>query len=98
MYYLRKEPHERVIPEIKKTDGTVIPERTYMVEDRALYKHDYFNRFYRQEYTGEKREQLHLFKTESIEEIKEQREALYNYSGEWFDIYDEHGKIEQPEE
>lgn len=27
MYYLRKEPYEMTIPEIKKTDGTVIPEK-----------------------------------------------------------------------
>lgn len=98
MYYLRKEPYERVLPEVKKTDGTVIPERKYTVEDRALYKHNNLNRFYRQEYTGEKRDGMHLYKTSSIEEIKYQREALYNYSGEWFDIYDEYGKVEQQEE
>ena len=40
------------IPAIKKTDGTVIPERKYMAEDRAVYKHPRYSRFYRGEFTG----------------------------------------------
>ena len=52
MYYLRKEPYEQTIPAIKKTYGTVIPERKYMAEDRAVYKHPRYSRFYRGEFTG----------------------------------------------
>lgn len=31
MYYLRKEPYEQIIPQIEKTDGTIIPERKYII-------------------------------------------------------------------
>ena len=52
MYYLRKEPYEVIIPEIKKTDGTVIPERKILTDDRAIYKADDCERFYRQNFSG----------------------------------------------
>ena len=52
MYYLRKEPYEATISEIKKTDGTVIPERNYMTEDRAVYKHYRFSRFIVKHFVG----------------------------------------------
>lgn len=52
MYYLRKEPQEKTIPEIAKTDGTVIPERKFMSDDRAIYKAKEFSRFYRGDFKG----------------------------------------------
>ena len=52
MYYLRKEPYEQIIPQIEKTDGTIIPERKYIIEDRAIYKHPQFSRFYRGGFVG----------------------------------------------
>lgn len=94
MYYLRKESYEQIIPEIKKTDGTVIPERKYITEDRALYKHNKFSRFYRSGYTEFKKSRMHLYKVKTLKTILEQREALYDYCGEWFDVYDENGKVE----
>lgn len=94
MYYLRKEPYEKTIPEIQKTDGTVIPERKYMVEDRALYKHNQFSRFYRQSYTGDKGNGCRLYKAKKLSTILRQRKALFDYCGEWFDVYDENGKVD----
>lgn len=96
MYYLRKEPYEQTIPVIEKTDGTIIPERKYMVEDRALYKANGLSRYYRREFTGDKQPGFTLYKVKKLSTIKKQREGLFNYCGEWFDIYDENGKVELP--
>ncbi|WP_143318932.1 hypothetical protein [Clostridium sp. HBUAS56010] len=96
MYYLRKEPYEKTIPVIEKTDGTIIPERKYMVEDRALYKANGLSRYYRQEFVGDKQPGFTLYKVKKISTILKQREALFNYCGEWFDVYDENGKVELP--
>lgn len=94
MYYLRKEPYEQVIPEIKKTDGTVIPERKYMTDDRALYKSNNMNRLYRGQYPKPKQKSLNLYKVKKLATILEQRERLHEYCGEWFDVYDENGKVD----
>lgn len=93
MYYLRKEPYEQIISEIYKTDGTIIPERKYMTEDRAVYKHARFSRFYRQTY-GKTDTELRLYKVKTLATILNQREAMHEYCGEWFDVYDENGKID----
>ncbi|ARC85661.1 hypothetical protein U732_1099 [Clostridium argentinense CDC 2741] len=92
MYFLRKESCEVTIPEIKMTDGTVIPERKYMTEDRALYKAN--GRFYRKEYSKPHQRGLKLYKVKKLSTILEQRECLYEYCGEWFDVYDENGKVD----
>lgn len=94
MYYLRKEPYEQTIPVIEKTDGAIIPERKYMVDDRALYKANGLSRYYRREFTGDKQPGFTLYKAKKLSTIKKQREGLFNYCGEWFDIYDENGKLE----
>lgn len=94
MYYLRKEPYEDTIQQIKKTDGSVIPERKYTTDDRALYKHNRLNRFYRQSYTGDKGDGCHLYKAKKLSTILRQRKALFDYCGEWFDVYDENGKVD----
>ncbi|MDO5540618.1 MAG: hypothetical protein Q4F83_11210 [Eubacteriales bacterium] len=96
MYYLRKEPYEQTIPEIRKTDGTVIPERKYMTEDRAIFKHPKFARFYRGTYSGlnGKYQGMKLYTCKTLKKIKELQERTEEYCGELFDIYDENGRVE----
>lgn len=93
MYYLRKEPHEAIMQAIEKTDGTVIPERKYMSEDRALYKANGLSRFYRRDYTGDKQPGFSLYEVKKLSTIMRQRQTLYDYCGELFDVYDETGKV-----
>ena len=95
MYYLRKEPYEQTIPPIKKTDGTVIPERKYMVEDRAVYKHPRYSRFYRGEFTGinGKYQGMKVYTCKKLKKIKQLQESTFDYCGEMFDIYNENGKV-----
>ena len=94
MYYLRKEPYEIIIPEIHKTDGTVIPERKIITDDRAIYKHNNYSRFYRQNFTGTYNlDGMTLYWCEQLEEILELRQSTFYYCGEWFDVYDENGKV-----
>jgi hypothetical protein len=93
MYYLRKEPYESTISEIRKTDGTIIPEKKYTVEDRAVYKHYDFSRFYRKPYPG-KHKGLKLYQVKRLKTILENRKLLFEYCGEWFDVYNENGKLE----
>lgn len=96
MYYLRKEPYEAVIPEIIKTDGSVIPERKYMTDDRAIYKHHDFSRYYRGDFTGieGKRNGMRVYQCKTLKKILQLRQSTFNYSGEWFDVYDENGKVD----
>nr|WP_145401697.1 hypothetical protein [Paenibacillus xylanexedens] len=95
MYYLRKEPEEHLIPEIKKTDGTMILERKFMSDDRAIYKHHDFSRFYRGTFTGltETHQGMKVYQCKTLKKILELREEMYLYSGEYFDIYNENGKV-----
>lgn len=95
MYYLRKEPYEQIIPEIKKTDGTVIESRKYMTEDRAIYKNESLSRFYRGEYKGSsgKYQGMEVYKCENLKDILELQKSTMEYCGELFDVYDEDGKV-----
>lgn len=95
-YYLRKEPTEVVIPEIRKTDGTVIPERKRMTDDRAVYKAREFSRFYRGPFMGlsGKYQGMKVYTCKTLKRILELREAMHDYCGEWFDVYDENGKVD----
>lgn len=95
MYYLRKEPYEQTVQEIRKTDGTVIPERKYITEDRAIFKHPRFSRFYRGTYSGlnGKYQGMKLYTCKTLKKIKELQERTEEYCGEAFDIYDENGKV-----
>ncbi len=96
MYYLRKEPYEEMSSEIKKTDGTVIPAYTYMTDDRAIYKAHNLSRFYRQTFrgVGVNPTGMKLYTCKTLKRILELRQGIYDYCGEWFDVYDENGKIE----
>ncbi|OMF70483.1 hypothetical protein [Paenibacillus glucanolyticus] len=95
MYYLRKEPHEVVIPAIDKTDGTVIPERKYTSEDRAIYKHSRLSRWYRGRFTGisGKYQGMRVYQCKTVKRILEIRKSTYKATGEYFDVYDENGKV-----
>jgi hypothetical protein len=95
LYYLRKEPYEQTMPEIKKTDGTVISERKYMTEDRAIFKHPRFSRFYRGNFTGinGRYHGMKLYTCKTLKRIKELQQSTFDYCGEMFDIYDENGKV-----
>ena len=96
MYYLRKEPHEAVIPEIIKTDGSVIPERKYMTDDRAIYKHREFSRFFRGVFSGidGKYQGMRVYQCKTLKRIIQLQKETFDYCGELFDIYDENGIVE----
>jgi hypothetical protein len=94
MFYLRKEPYEQIIPKIEKTDGTIIPERKIISDGRALYKANGMSRFYRRSYTGLKQEGFRLYQVKKLDTIFNKRENLHEYCGEWFDVYDENGKVD----
>lgn len=96
-YYLRKEPHDRIIPGMKKTDGTIIPERHYMTDDLALYKDNRLSRFYRDYYQKPHNPGVHLYTAKTLKTIITQRKALFDYCGEWFDVYNENGIVAHPE-
>ena len=95
MYYLRKEPYEVTIDAILKTDGTVIPERKYTTDDRAIYKSNRFSRFYRQVFKGvdQKPKGVKLYTCKTLKTILKLRQSMYDYCGEWFDVYDENGMV-----
>lgn len=99
MYYLRKEPYEVTIPEIKKTDGTVIPERKEKIEDRAIFKAKNLSRFYRGDFSGldGKYQGMKVYTCKTLKNILALRESMHKYCGEWFDVYDENGKVELDE-
>lgn len=95
MYYLRKEPYEETIGEIRKTDGTIIPERKYITDDRAIYKAHQFSRFYRQTFMGMDVNPpgMKLYTCKTLKKILELRQLMYDYCGEWFDVYNENGNV-----
>lgn len=90
VFYLRKPECEVVIPEIKKTDGSVIPERQCKLEDRAIYKHPELNRFYRGVFTGlnGKYHGMKIYTTTSLREARELQNTMKEYCGETFIIFD----------
>lgn len=96
-YYLRQEPRESTIPELAKTDGTVIPERKYMSDDRAVFKHGRFSRFYRGTFSGidGKYQGMRVYRCKTLKNILSVREATYRTNGEYFDVYDENGKVQE---
>lgn len=96
MYYLRKETYEKIIPEIVKTDGTIIPKRVYKTGDRAVYKATDVARFYRQPFMGIKTHPkgMRLYTCKRLKTILALRQATFDYCGEWFDVYDENGKVD----
>lgn len=61
--------------------------------DRALYKHSWFSRFYREDYPTPHQGCLRLYKAKRLSTILSHRKALHNYCNEWFDVYDQDGNI-----
>ena len=96
MYYLRKEPYEGIGQEVEMTDGTIIAAKKYMTDDRAIYKHPKFSRYYRGDFKGtdEKYQGMKLYKCKKLKTILSLREDMFNYCGEWFDVFDENGKVD----
>jgi hypothetical protein len=78
MYYLRLEPNDS------------------QNEDRAIFKHHDFSRFYRGTFKNlnEKYQGMKVYQCKTLKRILALRESTFNYSGEWFDVYDENGKVE----
>lgn len=95
MYYLRKEPYNKIIPKIVKTNGVVIPEYTIMTDDMAIYKDRGSSHFYRGYFNGisGKYHGIKVYTCNSLKYILKIREMIYGYCGEWFDVYDENAKI-----
>lgn len=87
-YYLRKEPYTHTTPSFTKTNGEVVPERVFEIERRALYKHHNLSRFYRDSYPAPQQKGLRLYTVKTMKTILAARQALREYCGEWFDVYD----------
>lgn len=85
-YILFSPKHEVTIPEVVKTNGERIPERTHTVFARALYRMKSLpERRYRRDYPEIDREMV-LLKCKSIKEAKLERDQLKEYCGEEFEI------------
>ena len=87
MFYLRKEEHEKIFTLGDK-------EETYIAEDRAIYKHQNFSRFYRDSFPVNTHKKLKLYKAKKISTILKLRQEMFEYCGEYFDVYDENGKVD----
>lgn len=85
MYYLRSATHMEII------DG-----KECCVNDRAIFKHNTYPRFYREDFFGIKDHPtgMRLYTCKTLKKILEIREQAHRYFGEWFDVYDEQGKID----
>jgi len=80
MYYLRKETCE--------IDGQTC--------DRAIFKHSRYSRFYRGTFIDlrGKYQGMRVYTCKTLKNILKLRETTFNYCGEYFDVYNEDGKIE----
>jgi hypothetical protein len=93
-YYLRKESFEGIIKEIIRPNGEIIPERKYVSEDRALYyPYDLTRRRYRDSYPIPHNKGFRMYTCKTLKHIMEERQNLFDYCGEWFDVYDDNGKV-----
>ncbi len=66
-----------------------------MDQTRSIYKHPRMGRFYRGGFTGlnGRYDGMKVYTCKTLKRILSLREAVHNYSGEWFDVYDENGKV-----
>ncbi|MEC0167883.1 hypothetical protein [Paenibacillus graminis] len=78
-YYLRKE--------LTEADGEM-----YV---RTVYKHGRLSRYYRGGFTGldGKYQGMRVYTCKKLSTILKLRESTYQYCGEYFDVYDENGKV-----
>ena len=96
-YILYSPSHKVSIPEIRKLDGEVIPQRTVIQSPRALYKlrrkYKMPDRRYRHPYPSYSVEMV-LVKCKTLEEAKQEQNALRDYCGETFEIHEyKYGEI-----
>lgn len=94
MYYLRL---------VKENDYSICADgKTRVVHgitDRAIYKSNRLGRYYRDDFDGidSKHYGVHLYTCKKLKTILSLRNDTFDYCGEWFDVYDENGKVELPE-
>ena len=98
-YYLYSPAHEVILPEIHKTTGEVVPERKMQGPPRAVYKDRGISRFYRGTFSGMDGRYMgmKIYTCRSLKHILKIRKDLHTYCGEWFDVYDENGKVDLTE-
>lgn len=99
MYYLYLPEREVIIPEIRKTNGEIIPERKHTVEALGVFKHPKFSRFYRGTFTGinGRYQGMKLYTCKTLKRILELRKSTFDYCGDWYEVHDENGKVDLPE-
>lgn len=90
MYYLRKQSAKK----LAAIDGKYTVKDAEYELDRALYKHKRYSRFYRSTYPDHSTN-LKLWKVKSLKTALQQRVRLWYYCNEWFDIYDDNGKVSE---
>jgi hypothetical protein len=95
-YYLFSPDHDELIPRMKRPNGEEIPERTVRSGDRALYKAQGTSKLYRSSYPIPYSKEMKLYTCKTIKHILFVRKKLYEYCCEWFDVYNENGKVEIP--
>ena len=66
--------------------------------DRALYKHSWYNRFFRSSYPTPSDKSFRLYKVKRLSTILRQRENLHEYCNEWFDVYDQDNNVVEIEQ
>ena len=95
MYYLHKDAYETKLKGFTKTDGTVVPDRVCTIEERAVYKHHDFSRFYRGDFHGldGRYQGMKVYTCKTLKKILQLRQDMYDYCGEWFDVCDENGNV-----
>lgn len=65
-----------------------------MVERHALYRGtDVTGWRGRDSYPLPRNKGVKLYACKTLKHILSERETLYNYCGEWYDVYDEKGKV-----
>ncbi|PWV90237.1 hypothetical protein DFQ01_14413 [Paenibacillus cellulosilyticus] len=64
-------------------------------DDRAVYKHHDYSRFYRGAFVGTegKYQGMKLYRCKTLKRILQLRKSTFHYCGELFDVYDENGKV-----
>ena len=84
MYYLRKKPYTKEYTNLETGEKEYVK----FTEDRAIFKHNRFGRFYRKNFLCFENG-IHLWKCKVLQNALRHRVQLYHYCNEWFDIYDD---------
>lgn len=92
MYYLRKEPYERCWLE-QQENGVLIQKSTFVDEDRTLFKATDCGWMGRRT-TEVKYPSCKVYMVKKLSTIMNQRQRLFEHCNEWFDVYDENGKVD----